>query len=213
MDIIHSYPQARATIACFDRLQKYLVLEEVKSRNAEAKDDSMQRDQGAPEKVHDADTENIVIEVKDASFAPAHNKDAISHEVSFSIPLSHFTIFLGEVGSGKTTALRAILGEAAVPKGHIWRKPGNFAYCGQKPWLRNVSIRSNIIGARPFDRARYDKIINACCLESDFQQLPGGKGDETLAGTNGAALSGGQKQRVVSICFVFISRSRTSNDN
>ena len=41
---------------------------------------------------------------------------------------------------------------------------------------------------------RYDKVVEACALLSDFDQLAGG--DQTEIGERGINLSGGQKQRI-----------------
>lgn len=61
---------------------------------------------------------------------------------------------------------------------------------------QNQTIRDNIIGYGHFDNALYRKVVKACDLEKDFDQLS--QGHETVIGSKGLALSGGQKQRVVS---------------
>lgn len=45
-----------------------------------------------------------------------------------------------------------------------------------------------------FDRARYDRVVEACALLADFAALP--EGDLTEVGEKGVNLSGGQKARV-----------------
>ncbi|KAJ6785950.1 hypothetical protein PWT90_03900 [Aphanocladium album] len=68
------------------------------------------------------------------------------------------------------------------------------AYCAQKPWIRNLSIRDNIVGEKRFDRAWLNLIIYVCALDRDLARLP--NGELTIAGSDGCNLSGGQKQRV-----------------
>jgi ABC-type multidrug transport system fused ATPase/permease subunit len=191
MGVFHTYPSVRGIPTCFNRIQKYFALSEVRQELADTEIPD-------PEKVPSQETEGKVIEFHGASIVPTSGADSVLNNVNFAIRASQFTVLLGPVGSGKTTLLRAILGEAPVSKGQIWRKKGNFAYCGQKPWLRNVTIHSNIIGFLPFESTWYAEVVKACCLDDDLQQIAGGKGDASLAGSNGCNLSGGQKQRVVS---------------
>ena len=191
MGVVHTYPQVRGITACFHRIQDYFALSEARPETDDA---------GLPSlgKLPSQETEDNVIKFRGASVSPASSADSVLHDLNFAITSSQITVLLGPVGSGKTTLLRAMLGEAPVPQGQIWRKKGNSAYCGQKPWLRNVTIRSNIIGFRPFESAWYAEVVKACCLDVDLQQIAGGKGDASLAGSNGCSLSGGQKQKVVS---------------
>lgn len=198
VNILHSYPLMKGIGACFTRIQKYLLLDEVQKYNSG--DSGSERDNTEKldfeEKIPDPVTGSCLAEFTKASVAPSAKADSILRDVSFQVTSSQFTILLGSVGCGKTTLLRAILGEAAVLEGQFWRRKGNFAYCGQKPWLRNLSIRDNITCSGAFEKRWYDEVVEACCLENDLQQLA--SGDKTLAGSNGASLSGGQKQRVVS---------------
>jgi ABC-type multidrug transport system fused ATPase/permease subunit len=48
--------------------------------------------------------------------------------------------------------------------------------------------------ARRYDAAKYQKVLFACALTDDLDQLPAG--DMTQIGEKGINLSGGQKQRV-----------------
>lgn len=54
--------------------------------------------------------------------------------------------------------------------------------------------QDNILFGRQFDKAFYQKVLEACALTQDIRILPGG--DETEIGEKGINLSGGQKQRV-----------------
>ena len=58
----------------------------------------------------------------------------------------------------------------------------------------NASVRDNITVGLPLDEAKYIRIVNACQLMADFEQLPAS--DETEIGERGVNVSGGQKQRV-----------------
>ena len=71
---------------------------------------------------------------------------------------------------------------------------GSLAYVPQIPFILNASLRDNILCGAPFDAARYDAVLEACCLLPDLAVLPAG--DATEIGERGINLSGGQKARV-----------------
>lgn len=71
---------------------------------------------------------------------------------------------------------------------------GSLAYVPQIPFILNASLRDNILFGAPFDAARYDAVLEACCLLPDLAVLPAG--DATEIGERGINLSGGQKARV-----------------
>ncbi|KAK5659558.1 hypothetical protein OQA88_760 [Cercophora sp. LCS_1] len=99
----------------------------------------------------------------------------------------------GKSGSGKTSLLLSILGELALERGAVTR-PSDVAFASQTPWLQNKTIRDNIVFNSPFEKAQYDRIIEACCLSLDLDELA--SGDQTEVGEDGAVLSGGQKSRI-----------------
>ena len=101
-------------------------------------------------------------------------------------------VILGKVGSGKTTLLQGILGE--VHRTGTAAVRGRIAYCSQQPWIRNESLRENVLFGEAMDMDWYTKVLDACGLAMDLQQLS--HGDLTEIGERGITLSGGQKQRV-----------------
>jgi ABC-type multidrug transport system fused ATPase/permease subunit len=74
---------------------------------------------------------------------------------------------------------------------------GSRAYVPQHAWIKNDSVRSNIMFtsnlAREHD-AYYDEVVEACALKPDLALMA--SGDETEIGEKGINLSGGQKQRI-----------------
>lgn len=68
------------------------------------------------------------------------------------------------------------------------------AYCSQKSWLVNGTIKENIIFGNATITRRYKKVLSACALRTDLSSLP--NKDQTEVGEAGCTISGGQKQRV-----------------
>ena len=52
---------------------------------------------------------------------------------------------------------------------------GQCAYTAQTAWIRNDSLRNNILMGRKLYQATYDAVIQACALEQDLQALPAGE--------------------------------------
>ncbi|KAH8650664.1 putative multidrug resistance protein [Tricladium varicosporioides] len=116
-------------------------------------------------------------------------------------------VIYGPSGSGKSAILLALLGEMNLVRGQVFiphkeaelQSSSNgpsqtIAYCPQKAWILNRSIRANILIGQPFIANRYETVIQAVALLEDLALLD--QGDQTLAGEDGSRLSGGQKQRV-----------------
>ena len=108
-----------------------------------------------------------------------------------------FTVLLGPVGCGKSTALKSLLGESPGFEGSITVASQGVAFCDQTPWLPNGIFRDIILGNTDLDLTWYNTVISACALEEDLRQWP--QGDQSTIGSKGTTLSGGQKQRMVGI--------------
>ena len=103
---------------------------------------------------------------------------------------------IGEFGSGKTCLFNAILNNLDILNGPNKKIiiNGSIAYIPQKPWILNDTMRNNILFNTPYDKQKYDKIVNICQLEPDFELLK--LGDMTTISDKGDNLSGGQKSRL-----------------
>jgi ABC-type multidrug transport system fused ATPase/permease subunit len=131
--------------------------------------------------------------IKNATFRRNKTATFILDDISIDFVESGLNVITGQSGSGKTTLLLAILGETILEGGSVAR-PADVAFVSQTSWLQSETIRDNIVFNSPFEQARYDLVVEACCLGLDFSELA--KGDQTEVGENGTALSGGQKSRV-----------------
>lgn len=127
-----------------------------------------------------------------AKWEPGQSENTLE-DVNFEIEKGKMYAVIGMVGSGKSSFLSAILGEIDVARGHV-KVNGSLSYAGQEAWVFGSTVRQNILFGQPYDRHRYQKVIKACSLLSDFKQFP--QGDQTVVGERGSSLSGGQKARI-----------------
>ncbi|XDA80100.1 hypothetical protein R6Z07F_010094 [Ovis aries] len=113
--------------------------------------------------------------------------------VSFTVRPAELLTVVGPVGAGKSSLLRALLGELPPSQGKV-SVHGRIAYVSQQPWMFPGTVRSNILFGKKYEEERYEKVIKACALEEDFQNLK--ERDLTVTGDGGTPLSEGQKARV-----------------
>jgi len=205
--VLNAFPQFMSLATCFGRIQQFLLLDDqIDQRSLSdapllaSRTESPIRDVElapiAPMKplsqaVHDQPIAQFI----DASLGVPGRAEPILKDVNISIKYASLTLILGPVGSGKTTLLRSLLGETTLISGSIRMRHVDTAYCDQTSWLRNVSIRENILGQTAFDLEWYGTVLCACLLEQDLRQLP--DGDSFLVGSGGMNVSGGQRQRIV----------------
>ncbi|GME74020.1 unnamed protein product [Ambrosiozyma monospora] len=132
------------------------------------------------------------------------------HDLNISFKVEKLNLIVGPTASGKSSLLLALLGEMNSIEGNVFLPcftpreelvpdpvtglTESAAYCAQTAWLMNSTIKDNILFATPFNKVRYNAVIDACGLRRDLEILEGG--DETEIGEKGITLSGGQKQRV-----------------
>ncbi|KAG6885741.1 hypothetical protein C0993_010568 [Termitomyces sp. T159_Od127] len=136
-------------------------------------------------------------------------------DLNLNFPVGELSLVCGKLGSGKTLLLLGELfpdvlaGQALCPRSppdslasfanvhaskEEWIVRGVCAYVPQAAWLRNASIKDNILFNLPYDEERYQKTLQVCALISDLEILE--DGDEAEIGERGVNLSGGQKARV-----------------
>jgi ATP-binding cassette subfamily C (CFTR/MRP) protein 1 len=103
---------------------------------------------------------------------------------------------VGPVGSGKSSFLSSILGEMNLKGGSLSVSPEikSSAFCDQRAWIVNASVKENVLFGKEFDEAKFNKAIYAAAMEDDLKILIHGL--DTEIGERGINLSGGQKARV-----------------
>uniref|UniRef100_A0A8C1PG59 ABC-type glutathione-S-conjugate transporter n=1 Tax=Cyprinus carpio TaxID=7962 RepID=A0A8C1PG59_CYPCA len=109
------------------------------------------------------------------------------------VPCGSLVAVVGHVGSGKSSLLSAMLGETEKRSGAVSVK-GSIAYVPQQAWIQNASLQDNILFGQEKKESWYQRVLEACALLPDLDNLPAG--DATEIGEKGLNLSGGQKQRV-----------------
>jgi ABC-type multidrug transport system fused ATPase/permease subunit len=86
---------------------------------------------------------------------------------------------IGPVGAGKSTLLMLLLHELECLKGTVTAE-GSISFAAQTPWILSKTLRENIVFGLSFDEERYHRVVNACALRPDLEQLPAG--DSTVVG-------------------------------
>ncbi|CAH1104964.1 unnamed protein product [Psylliodes chrysocephalus] len=119
--------------------------------------------------------------------------DNALENINMNIPDGQLVGIIGPVGSGKSSLLQTILGELDIVHGEMAIR-GQVSYASQEPWVFGGTIRQNILFGEEYNKKRYQEVIQACALETDFKQFE--HGDLTTVGDRGASLSGGQKARI-----------------
>ncbi|CAG9575824.1 unnamed protein product [Danaus chrysippus] len=182
------------------RLEEFLALEELESDNPKIA--SFNANPNALLNGKDSEKENsnnrvkptgLIISNATASWQP----NPIVHtlrNITLNVQPGEFIGVAGLVGSGKSSFLQLVLGELRPSKGTVSLGGARVSYASQEPWLFVATIRQNILFGLPYDRLKYKKVVTACALLRDFEQMPAG--DSTLVGERGISLSGGQRARI-----------------
>uniref|UniRef100_A0A0A9WH16 Multidrug resistance-associated protein 1 n=1 Tax=Lygus hesperus TaxID=30085 RepID=A0A0A9WH16_LYGHE len=113
--------------------------------------------------------------------------------LTFTVRRRNLIGLIGSVGSGKSSLLHLLLSELKQDVGKVIVN-GSISYASQESWIFAGTVRDNILLGRPYNRARYRKVIAASCLTRDLELFP--HGDRTTVGERGASLSGGQRARI-----------------
>uniref|UniRef100_H0WU32 ATP-binding cassette sub-family C member 12 n=1 Tax=Otolemur garnettii TaxID=30611 RepID=H0WU32_OTOGA len=117
----------------------------------------------------------------------------VLHDISFEVRKGQVLGICGNVGSGKSSLLAALLGQMQLQEGTV-AVSGTLAYVSQQAWIFHGNVRENILFGEKYDQQRYKHTVRVCGLQKDLSSLP--YGDLTEIGERGLNLSGGQRQRI-----------------
>ncbi|KAL9925480.1 multidrug-Resistance like Protein 1 isoform 6-T8 [Glossina fuscipes fuscipes] len=140
---------------------------------------------------HDSTKPHPLI-IENGSFSWGDDESTLKN-INIEVKKNTLCAIVGTVGSGKSSILQSFLGEMDKISGTV-NTVGSIAYVPQQAWIQNATFRENILFGKPYDRRRYNRVINACALKPDIDILSAG--DLTEIGEKGINLSGGQKQRI-----------------
>ncbi|CAK7324075.1 unnamed protein product [Dovyalis caffra] len=176
-DVIGVVIQAKVAFA---RIVNFLEAPELRNGNVRQK--------------RNMDSVNHAVLIKSANFSWEENSSKPTlRNLNLEIRPGEKVAICGEVGSGKSTFLAAILGEVPHTQGTI-QVYGTIAYVSQTAWIQTGTIQENILFGSAMDRQRYQNTLEQCSMVKDLELLP--YGDLTEIGERGVNLSGGQKQRI-----------------
>ncbi|XP_032344075.1 multidrug resistance-associated protein 9 [Camelus ferus] len=118
---------------------------------------------------------------------------SVLHNISFVVRKGKVLGICGNVGSGKSSLIAALLGQMQLQQGIVAVR-GTLAYVSQQAWIFHGNVRENILFGEKYDHQRYQHTVRVCALQEDLRSLP--YGDLTEIGERGLNLSGGQRQRI-----------------
>ncbi|KAJ2377658.1 hypothetical protein H4S02_007586, partial [Coemansia sp. RSA 2611] len=118
-------------------------------------------------------------------------------DIDVRFPHGMLSVVAGPTGSGKSSLLLALIGEMTLTRGRILLPTVNprldnnsdykyrdffelsdeglairdITYVSQEAWLRNATIRENILFGEQYDAARYEEVLRVCALKPDLRIL------------------------------------------
>ncbi|MBX3015677.1 MAG: ABC transporter ATP-binding protein [Caldilineaceae bacterium] len=141
--------------------------------------------------------------------------------LSFELRRGSFTVITGQIGAGKSTLVRTLLGLLPKSAGEVrWNGqlipaldtffvPPRSAYTPQTPRLFSASLRENILLGLAESAVDIPAALQASVLQQDLARLTDGL--ETKVGPRGVRLSGGQIQRAAAARMFVRAFSHTAN--
>lgn len=133
-----------SALGCFDRIQNYLLKGRWHDERVLVSDGAVSNDGEDPDATSNTDALCIV----DASFAWSTSHEFLLSGISCRLQKAQMLFIVGPVASGKSTLLRALLGELPIASGNVDIFDKSIAYCDQTPWISvgtsNPSRKTNI---------------------------------------------------------------------
>jgi ATP-binding cassette, subfamily C (CFTR/MRP), member 1 len=153
--------------------------------------DIRSQEQEQKDKIFRPDEDALVL--RDTSFFIGSDANPVFEVSKFNITIRAGEVLAvcGPVGGGKSSFVNGIIGEIASTASSTLKTSGPLFLVTQDAFILNTTLRENILFGRAMDRALYDRVLDACCLQTDLELL-GPSNDLTEIGERGITLSGGK---------------------
>lgn len=178
---------SQQVLAIFQRIGSVMILEEKTEK------DNERVDQPSIDIKNAAFTWGFKVK-KDKNEAGNQEGDVNLDKVTVNAKTGETLCVIGQVGSGKTTMLYSLMKETSKLSGDV-KIEGKCVYVEQEPFIFSATVTENICFGCPFDKERFEAVVDACQLrrdiETQFEQ-----GVDTIIGERGVNISGGQKARL-----------------
>lgn len=142
--------------------------------------------------------EPLITDDNEQSEAQKSQKRAIFELMNFNLEIGkgELVAIIGKSGAGKTSFILSLLSELSFHENEnfVFSVNPSISLVLQKPWIRNDTMRENILFGLDFDEDRYQRVLRLSCLDEDLHHFA--QGDQTIIGDKGVNVSGGQRARI-----------------
>ncbi|KYK55948.1 hypothetical protein DCS_07913 [Drechmeria coniospora] len=161
--VFQALPSIGSAYGCFKRLNDFILLKEPDTTPETFESPRADRQR---EEVSSAGAD-IVLSMKGASFGWTPEKPPLLRDITLDIKKGYLTAIVGRVGSGKTLLMRSLVGESNQLDGStvIRKDRGGIAYCGQVPWIENLSAKEAWTQHSEGDPKWLDEVQDCCALD------------------------------------------------
>ncbi|KAJ9087822.1 hypothetical protein DSO57_1029227 [Entomophthora muscae] len=137
------------------------------------------------------DHQELAISMQNSSFSWEETdlNEPCLQGLDLNVKHGELVAVVGDVGSGKSSLIAAILGQMRQVGGECLKVYGSVSYVPQEAWLLNMVLRNNITFGKELEPKHYHETIKVCALERDLTLLVAG--DQTEIAERGSNLSGG----------------------
>lgn len=184
--IIRNIPRLKLISRGFSKFQTFLLQENWSDERHQTQDGSQQI----------AIPATRMVDIRNASIASQETSQPTLANIHVSLNQGEVLMVASPSRSLQTAFLLGLIGEGSILSGSVHVTSNSVAYCGQVPWIPNLSVYDIIVGDLALDRAWYNRVLDICCLRDDLERLP--DFDKTLAGIHGSNLGIIQQQKIVS---------------